>query len=158
MTRAAGDIKTLVQGFAQHIRELKSPEYKESQLRLHYLDPFWRLLGWDVNNDEQRALQDLEVLVEPSMDSAEDDGLRSREPDYLLRILGFPRFIIEAKKPSVDIDTDKNAIFQAKRYAWSSTIPFAVLTDFEQFRLYDTTHKPILNEPKGGQSPVSQCQ
>jgi hypothetical protein len=150
MTRAELDIRSLVQGFAQHIRELKSPEYKESQLRLHYLDPFWRLLGWDVSNDAQRAPQDLEVVVEPSMDSPDEEGLRSREPDYLFRILAFSRFIAEAKKPVVEIDTDKKAIFQAKRYAWSAAIPFAVLTDFEQFRLYDTTLKPILGEPNRG--------
>ena len=96
---------------------------KESQLRLHYLDPFWIALGWDVQNHEQRPPQDVEVLIEPSMDSAEDDGLRSREPDYVFRLNGFSRFIVEAKKPSRELDTDKNAIFQAKRYAWSATIP-----------------------------------
>ncbi|HTU88585.1 MAG TPA: N-6 DNA methylase [Gemmataceae bacterium] len=144
------NIQTLVHGFAKNIRELKAADYKESRLRLQYLDPFWTLLGWDVSNSEQRPPQDVEVLVEPSMDAVEDDGLRSREPDYLFRVGGFPRFIVEAKKPAVDIDTDKKAIFQAKRYAWNAAIPFAILTDFEQFRLYDTTLKPILNEPRRG--------
>ena len=32
----------------------------------------------------------------------------------------------------------------------STAIPFAVLTNFEQFRLYDTTLKPVLNEPQRG--------
>ncbi|MBN8646137.1 MAG: Eco57I restriction-modification methylase domain-containing protein, partial [Planctomycetes bacterium] len=45
---------------------------------------------------------------------------------------------------------DNDAIFQAKQYAWNSTIPFAVLTDFEQFRLYDTTLKPIFNDSRRG--------
>jgi type I restriction-modification system DNA methylase subunit len=144
------DIRTLVQGFAKHIKELKAPEYKESQVRLHYIDPFWMLLGWDVQNTAQSAPQDVEVVVEPSMDSVDDDGLRSRQPDYLFRVNGFARFVVEAKKPSVDLDADKRAIFQAKRYAWSAAIPFAILTDFEQFRLYDTTLKPILNEPARG--------
>ncbi len=150
MPLPAATIRSLVQGFASHIRELKSPEYKESQVRLHYIDPFWKLLGWDVSNDEQRAPQEVEVLIEPSMDSAEDDGLRSREPDYLFRVSGFSRFIVEAKKPAVDLDADKKAIYQAKRYAWNATIPFAILTDFEQFRLYDATLKPILNDPGRG--------
>ena len=144
------NINILVQGFAKNIKQLKAAEYKESQLRLQYLDPFWNLLGWDVSNSAQEAPQDVEVLVEPSMDSAEDDGLKTREPDYLFRVNGFPRFIVEAKKPAVDIDTDKKAIFQTKRYAWNATIPFAILTDFEQFRLYDTALKPILNEPNRG--------
>jgi len=150
MARSPTTIKSLSQGFAKHIRELKAPEYKESQVRLHYIDPFWVLLGWDVNNTEQRAPQDVEVQVEPSMDSVEDDGMRSREPDYLFRLNGFPRIIVEAKKPAVDLDTDRKAVYQAKRYAWNASIPFAILTDFEQFRLYDTTLKPILNEPSRG--------
>ncbi|CAN5421520.1 hypothetical protein BH09SUM1_BH09SUM1_12950 [soil metagenome] len=84
------------------------------------------------------------------MDSADADGLKSREPDYLFRINGFPRFIVEAKKPSVNIAQDKEAIFQAKRYAWSAAIPFAILTDFEQFRLYDTALKPMMDDPERG--------
>lgn len=143
-------INDLVQGFAKHITSLKGKDYKESQVRLHYIDPFWKLLGWDVSNDEQKAPQDVDVLIEPSMDSAEEDGLKSREPDYLFRLNGFPRFIVEAKRPIVDLDTDRPAIFQTKRYAWNATIPFAILTDFEQFRLYDTTLRPILNEPNRG--------
>jgi len=143
-------IKSLADGFARHIKQLKSAEYKESQVRLHYINRFWRLLGWDVDNDAQLPPQDVDVVVEPSMDSAEDDGLRSRQPDYLFRVNGFARFVAEAKKPSVDLDADKGAIFQAKRYAWNAAIPFAILTDFEQFRLYDTTLKPILNEPARG--------
>jgi len=143
-------IQTLVQGFAKNIRALKASDYKESSVRLQYIDRFWELLDWDVVNREQRPPQDVEVMIEPSMDSAEDDGLKSREPDYLFRLNGFPRFIVEAKKPAVDLDTDKKAIFQTKRYAWNATIPFAILTDFEQFRLYDTTLKPVLNEPHRG--------
>src|SRR5262249_52954918 len=54
------NITTLVQGFGKHIRELKAPDYKESQVRRHYIDPFWKLLGWDVDNEEQRAPQDVE--------------------------------------------------------------------------------------------------
>src|SRR5262249_19801310 len=86
MSRQTNKIRDLVQGFAKHIRQLKAPDYKESQVRRHYIDPFWELLGWDVNNDRQCAPQDVEVVIEPSMDSVEDDGLRSRAPDYLFRV------------------------------------------------------------------------
>ena len=125
MRRTTTDIRTLVQGFAKNIKELKRPEYKESQVRLHYIDRFWTLLGWDVQNTAQSAPQDVEVVVEPSMDSVGDDGLRSRHPDYLFRLNGFARFAVEAKKPSVDLDADKRGIFQTKRYAWSAAIPAA---------------------------------
>jgi hypothetical protein len=149
MSYTARTIRDLVQDFAEHIRELKSPRYKESRLRLDYLDDFWRLLGWTVGSTDQPP-QNVDVLIEPSMDSVEDDGLRMRAPDYLFRLNGFPRFIVEAKKPSIDVDADRRAIYQAKGYAWNATNPLAILTDFEQFRLYDTTLRPILTEPSRG--------
>src|SRR5260370_36261608 len=119
-------IKSLVQGFAKHFSELHAPDYKEMQVRGHYIDPFWNLLGWDVANNEQRAPQDIEVLVEPSIDVVEEEGLRAREPDYLFRVNGFPRFVVEAKKPAVNIATDKKREYQAKLYAWNGTMPVSI--------------------------------
>jgi hypothetical protein len=153
MPKKQSDINDLVRGFARNLKQLKTPQYNESRVRLDYIDPFWRLLGWDVENQAQRPPQDVEVVIEPSMDTVDESGFHTRNPDYLFRVNGFARFIVEAKKPSVDIDTDRKAIFQAKRYAWSAVIPFAVLTNFEQFRLFDTTLKPVLNEPGRGQIP-----
>ncbi|HRQ73789.1 MAG TPA: Eco57I restriction-modification methylase domain-containing protein [Phycisphaerales bacterium] len=150
MPDRAQTIDDLVRGFAQHIRELKGPDYLEARVRSQYIDPFWRLLGWDVDNRAQLGPADAEVIMEPTVDVADGQRLRARRPDYIFRLNGFPRFVVEAKKPAVDLDADHDAIYQAKRYAWSSTIPFAVLTDFEQFRLFDTTLKPILTAPARG--------
>lgn len=121
MSRSNPSIKELVQGFAKNIKQLKAPEYKESSLRLHYLDPFWNLLGWDVSNEEQRPLLDAEVVIEPSMDTVESEGIRSRKPDYLFRVNSFSRFIVGAKKRSVDIQSDVGPAFQFCRYAWTAT-------------------------------------
>jgi hypothetical protein len=67
------EIRTLVQGFAKHVKELKAPEYKESQVRLNYIDPFWRLLGWDVQNTAQSAPQDVEFLGERQRQTTFDE-------------------------------------------------------------------------------------
>jgi len=150
MSQQSTPIEELVQGFAKHIKALKSPETKEATIRQNYIDPFWRALGWDVGDTQQRGPTEAEVIIEKNIETAESTGLRNRRPDYLFRLGGFPRFVVEAKKPAIDIDDDKNAIFQCKQYAWNSTIPFAVLTDFEQFRLYDTTLMPIFQEPRRG--------
>lgn len=146
----ADDIAQLAHGFAKHIKHYKSGATKEAEIRQQFIDPFWRALGWDVGDTDQTGPADAEVLIEKTVETAEAGGLRSRRPDYLFRLGGFPRFIVEAKKPAVDIDADRSAIFQAKMYAWNATIPFAVLTDFEQFRLFDTTLKPILEESGRG--------
>lgn len=143
-------ISNLVANFRAHVKAYKSKETKEAEIRQQFIDPFWRALGWDVGDTKGVGPTDAEVIIEKNVETVDAGGLRSRRPDYLFRLGGFARFIVEAKKPVIDIDDDKNAIFQAKQYAWNSTIPFAVLTDFEQFRLYDTTLKPIHNEPRRG--------
>ncbi len=144
------NIADLVANFRAHIKAYKSKDTKEAEVRQQFIDPFWRALGWDVGDTKGVGPAESEVIIEKNVETAEAGGLRSRRPDYLFRLGGFPRFIVEAKKPAIDIDADLDAIFQTKQYAWNSTIPFAVLTDFESFRLYDTTLKPVFNDPRRG--------
>jgi hypothetical protein len=150
MTDRRVTIANLVQNFRAHIKAYKSKDTKEAEIRQQFIDPFWRALGWDVGDTKGVGPSESEVIIEKNVETVDAGGLRVRRPDYLFRLGGFARFIVEAKKPFIDIDHDGDAIFQAKQYAWNSTIPFAVLTDFEQFRLYDTTLKPIFNDPRRG--------
>ena len=150
MHDSAANIAALVQNFRAHIKAYKSKETKEAEIRQQFIDPFWRALGWDVGDTKGVGPADSDVIIEKNVETVDAGGLRSRRPDYMFRIGGLDRFILEAKKPAIDIDADNDAIFQAKQYAWNSTIPFAILTDFEQFRLYDTTLKPIFNDPRRG--------
>jgi hypothetical protein len=144
------DVSSLVLNFRAHIKAYKSKETKEAEIRQQFIDPFWKALGWDVGDTKGVGPTEAEVIIEKNVETVDAGGFRSRRPDYLFRLGGFARFIVEAKKPAIDIDDDKDAIFQAKQYAWNSTIPFAILTDFEQFRLYDTTLKPVFNDPGRG--------
>ena len=143
-------ISELVQGFSTNIRTLRDPQTLEAVVRQEYLDPFWKALGWDVANSAHRSAAVKDVVIEASVATIDAQRLRSRRPDYLFRIDGFPRFIVEAKKPVVDLAADSDAIFQAKTYAWSAQIPFAILTDFEEFRLFDATLKPNHDDPERG--------
>ena len=52
------------------------------------------------------------------------------------------QFFVEAKKPSVKLREDISAAFQLRRYAWSAKLPLSVLTDFEEFAVYDCRGKP----------------
>lgn len=143
-------IKKLVNGFREHILALRAPQTLEATIRHEYIDPFWIALGWDVSNRALRSHAEKDVVIEAPVGTIEQERMRSRRPDYLFRVGGFPRFVVEAKKPAVDIASDKESIFQAKTYAWSAQIPFAVLTDFEEFRVYDSTIKPYFGEPNRG--------
>jgi hypothetical protein len=141
-------VRELVQGFRENHKALKDESTSEAVIRGEYIDRFWILLGWDVHNRKHRTLAEKDVVVEANIGTIEGQHIRQRRPDYLFRIDGFPRFIVEAKKCTVDIASDKEAIFQAKTYAWSAQIPFAILTNFERFRLFDTTVKPHYHAPE----------
>jgi type I restriction-modification system DNA methylase subunit len=140
----------LVEGFRINLRSLRDEQTPEAVIRQEYIDPFWTLLGWDVANSAHRSSAEKDVVIEATVGTVESEQTRSRRPDYIFRIDGFPRFIVEAKKPSIDLEKNKDAIFQAKTYAWSAQIPFVILTNFEQFRLFDATVKPYHSEPDRG--------
>ena len=113
-------IKSLVEGFRANLRSLFDEQTSEAVIRQEYIDPFWTLLGWDVANTAHRSSAEKDVLIEATIGTIEAEHIHSRRPDYLFRIDGFPRFVVEAKKPAIDLQTDKDAIFQAKTYAWSA--------------------------------------
>ena len=140
----------LVEGFRVNLQSLRDEQTPEAVIRQEYIDAFWTLLGWDVANNAHRSSAEKDVIIESTVGTVEAEQTRSRRPDYIFRIDGFPKFVVEAKKPTIDIERNKDAIFQAKTYAWNAQIPFVILTNFEQFRLFDATVKPYHAEPNRG--------
>lgn len=150
MTDSRAAIRRLVEGFARRLPELMGPSANETTIRLEFIDPFWAALGWDVQNVRQRSSAEKDVVAETVVGTYEGTRLRARRPDYFFRTGGFPRFIVEAKKPSVELADDRASIFQAKTYAWSARMPFAILTNFKRLRLFDCTLKPMIDDPERG--------
>src|SRR6266536_1828254 len=141
----------LVRAFAKDIRALKSPAMSEQELRREYIDPFFEALGWDVNNRAHLPAWQKGVLVEPSLGSEEEGKLTTKKADYLFRSGGFSRFDVEPKRAEEDIRHSPKSIFQTKKYAWNSgQIPFAILTNFDDLLLFDSTIKPHLNSAERG--------
>jgi hypothetical protein len=62
-------------------------------------------------------------------------------PDLLRHILD--EINLEAKKPSVNLKDDASPAFQLRRYAWSAKLPLSILTDFDEFAVYDCRVKPV---------------
>jgi hypothetical protein len=48
-------ILELVERFKEQRDSYKSGNYNETQLRLEFLDPFFKALGWDVANEQSYA-------------------------------------------------------------------------------------------------------
>ena len=131
-------ILQLVHRFEQNRDSYRSGRYNETQLRREFLDPFLKALGWDIDNEQGYAEAYKDVIHE---DSLEVEGA-AKAPDYAFRIGGTRKFFVEAKKPAINIQYDIYPAFQLRRYAWSARLPLSILTDFEEFAVYESRTKP----------------
>ena len=128
----------LVERFRSQYDSYKSPDDKEFALRKEFIDPFFAALGWDVENRQGYAEAYKEVVHEDSLRI----GGAAKAPDYSFRIGGLRKFFVETKKPSVNIALDASPAYQLRRYAWSAKLPLSILTDFEEFAVYDCRIRP----------------
>ena len=131
---APAAVRELVERFDAHRETYQSGQYNEAQLREEFLNPLFEALGWDVYNRKGYADAYKEVIHEDAIRI----GGRTKAPDYCFRAGGGVRSLfVEAKKPSVDIGEAVSPAFQLRRYAWSAKLPVSILTDFEEFAVYD---------------------
>jgi type I restriction-modification system DNA methylase subunit len=131
-------IVQLVATFEQHRDAYRKSDFSEVATRHQLIDPFFKALGWDVNNEQGFAEQYKEVIHEDKVKV----GTATKAPDYAFCIGKERKFFVEAKKPSVDIAHDVEPAYQLRRYAWSAKLPVSILTDFEEFSVYDCRGKP----------------
>ena len=164
--------------FADDLEYYKSAEFDETSNRQRFIDPLFAALGWDIADQDKRgpyADVILEYALRPSQDrgplnllEAEEeedqrvaDALAAkqdpgtvgvRRPDYSFRIAGERRFFVEAKRPSVEINSPR-PIYQVKTYGWNARTSIALLTDFEALLVFDCRYQPTLDEPQTGLIP-----
>lgn len=135
-------IKDLVARFKQNEKSYTSVIYDESNTRTDFIDKFFEALNWDVRNDNGFAERFREVVRE---DKVVING-QTKAPDYSFRLGGQKIFFVEAKKPSVNIKDDIAPAYQLRRYAYTAKLPLSILTDFEEFAVFDTKIKPSPND------------
>ena len=135
-------ILRLVDQFHDHLATYKSLEYNETKARREFIDPFFEALGWDMFNTQGYAHAYKDVIHEDAIKIAG----KSKAPDYAFRIGGTRKFFVEAKKPAVNLKDEVSPAYQLRRYAWSAKLPLSILTDFEEFSVYDCRVKPVLGD------------
>jgi len=139
-------IQELVTRFGEQIDSYKQADYNETLTRRDFIDPFFKALGWDVDNSQGYAEAYREVIHEDRVKV----GKATKAPDYSFRLPGGKRlFFVEAKKPSVTIKDDISVAYQIRRYGWSAKLPISIITDFEEFAVYDCTKKPNPTDKTG---------
>ncbi|PHQ37656.1 hypothetical protein DJ69_15645 [Halorubrum persicum] len=125
------EIESLANEFG-NLTDYDRDQMNEATVRQQYINPLLRALGWDTTSDqvlpEQRTL--------------------AGDADYALSLNGREQFFIEAKAPGRNLDgtrrvrgEEQSFAVQAIDYAWHQGCDWAVLTNFEEFRLY-FTHIP----------------
>jgi type I restriction-modification system DNA methylase subunit len=135
---APREIIDLIERFTCNHDAYRSREYNETETRREFIDPFFKALGWDIDNEQGYAEAYKDVVHEDAIKV----GGATKAPDYAFRIGGVRKFFVEAKRPGVDIKNDPEPAYQLRRYAWSAKLPLSILTDFEELAVYDCRIKP----------------
>ena len=131
-------VNDLIAKFHEQADQYRSPDYNETLVRIDFINPLFKALGWDMDN--------IAGYAEGYRDVVHEDAIRiegnAKAPDYAFRVGGVRKFFVEAKKPFVKLRDDPAPAYQLRRYAWTAKLPLSVLTDFEEFVVYDTRVKP----------------
>ena len=135
---APKEVIKLIENFERNLDAYRSGKYNETQVRRDFIDPLFKALGWDMDNSAGYAEAYRDVIHEDAIKI----GTSTKAPDYSFRVGGQRKFFLEAKKPSVNVKEDVEPAFQLRRYAWSAKLPLSIVTDFEEFAIYDCRAKP----------------
>jgi type I restriction-modification system DNA methylase subunit len=131
-------VARLVGVFEDVMRGRKALEFDEASTRASLIDPFWRALGWDVE-DPREVVHEKRVATRKG----------TKRADYCFNVRGRPAFVVEAKEAGTKL-TDPDAVFQAVRYGYNLPVPVAILTDFEEFRPFKSALEPTYENPARG--------
>lgn len=133
------NINDLIKKYDENKDNYQTSKYNETHLRTDFLDPFFELLGWDIRNTKGKPTNEREVLLEEGL--KEDTYSTTKKPDYTFRLFSERKFFLEAKKPSVKIESDEKPAKQVRRYGFTAKLKISVLSNFEYLAIYDCSQK-----------------
>ncbi len=107
--------------------EIKS--FHEAKTKQGFIEPLFRALGWDFDDTSEVA---------------PEEKASNGRVDYAFKLNGVSQFFLEAKPLKADL-TSPNYVKQAVSYAYNKGVTWAVLTDFEEMRLFNAQqNKPFI--------------
>ena len=135
-------VDELVQTYSNNYPQFQRATYNETQVRVDFVNRFFKLLGWDVDN-ERGLPQHLREVTHEATVVVEEDGIhRSKKPDYSFKVGTEVLYFLETKKPAVNLTIDAAPAFQLRRYGWSGNLKVSVLTNFTDLYIYDCSVRP----------------
>lgn len=137
-------VKELIEKFDSNYSDYtkNNSKYNESQARSDFINPFFEALNWDLKNNKSLPNYAREVIFE---DSVENESTH-QNPDYGFQAGTEKKFFVEAKKPSVKIESNQKTAYQTRSYGWTDKHNISILTNFEFLIIYDTTVRPEIED------------
>src|SRR5208337_4329146 len=84
-------LSRLIAKFTEQADQYRSADYNETQVRIDFINPMFKALGWDMDN--------IAGYAEPYRDVVHEDAIRiegnTKAPDYSFRIGGVRKFFLE---------------------------------------------------------------
>lgn len=77
-------VLTLIENFERNLYAYRNGQYNETQARRDFIDPMFKALGWDMDNNTGYAEAFRDVIHEVAIKV----GVSTRAPDYSFRIGG----------------------------------------------------------------------
>ncbi len=111
-------IQPLIKRFKSQQDTYKQSHYNEAQTRLDFINPFFKALGWDINNEQGLTETYRHVIHEDALKI----GRATKMPDYSFRVGGVRKFFVEAKKPAINLFDNPEPAYQVRRYAWNAKL------------------------------------
>lgn len=136
------ELKSLIESFQRNQATYKRVSGRPESLKKDYILPFFKILGWDTSNKLGLSLSKKDLLLE---DSVIIPG-KPKPPDYSFRIDGIRQFFVEVRNPSFPIFDHEEGSLQLRRYGYTANTLLSILTDMEEFAVYDTRIKPDKND------------
>ena len=132
---AIDKISRLIERFSQEEASGSLRDYNEAETKTGFIEPLLQALGWNTRDRNEVGLE---------------ETVSGGRVDYSLKINGSPKVYIEAKPPRVKL-TAEEVVTQAITYGYNKrTVNWVLLTDFEEFRLFDVTIRPTKRNLEAG--------
>ncbi|MCL5888645.1 MAG: N-6 DNA methylase [Candidatus Thermoplasmatota archaeon] len=128
-------IKSLVEKYEDLKRTGKLKTKNETDTRDEFISPFFKALGWNMENDPNR-----------NDEVTKEENIAGKRSDYGFKINGIHKFILEAKSIKEEhIAFNTGYDRQAVTYAWNKSSSWAVLTNFRTLTVYNAdSGSPVL--------------
>lgn len=115
-------IQSLIEKYERAKTSHSISKYSEEETKKDFISPLLSALGWAMDDRN-------EVSAEESQSSG--------RLDYGFYLEGRPKFYLEAKSLKADLHREEFAN-QAVRYSWNKGVIWAVLTDFESIKVFNS--------------------